>query len=56
MGHEYDGEIPEGYFVLKTNTYRHWLLIRALGTHGEPVAETLATFKKGFKMLGFTTS
>ena len=50
VGHEYDGEIPEGYFVLKTNTYRHWLLIRAVGKPGEPVKETLNNFKKGFEM------
>ena len=50
VGHDYDGEIPEGYFVLKTNTYRHWLLIRAVGKPGEPLSETLKVFKQGFKM------
>jgi len=50
VGHEYEGDIPEGYYVLKTNTYRHWLLIRAVGKPGEPLGETLDTFKKGFKM------
>ena len=50
VGHDYDGAIPQGYFVLKTNTYRHWLLIRAAGKPGDPVEKTLNNFKKGFKL------
>jgi Uncharacterized conserved protein len=50
VGHEFKGVIPEGYFVLKTNTYRHWLLIRAAGKPGESVEQTLNKFKSGFKL------
>ena len=50
VGEDYKGEIPEGYFVLRTNTYRHWLLIRAVGKPGEPLKDTLDAFKAGFKM------
>lgn len=50
VGHEYKGEIPDGYFVLKTNTYRHWLLIRAVAKPGETLEKSLAAFKTGFKM------
>ena len=49
VGEDYKGEIPEGYFVLRTNTYRHWLLIRAVGKPGEPLKDTLDAFKAGFK-------
>ena len=50
VGHEYKGDIPDGYFVLKTNTYRHWLLIRAVGKPGQSLIDMLSAFKKGFKM------
>ena len=50
VGSDYEGKVPEGYFVLKTTTYRHWLLVRAVGKPGETVEDTLATFKAGFKV------
>ena len=50
VGSDYEGDIPEGYFVLKTTTFRHWLLVRAVGKPGEAVEQTLATFKAGFKV------
>ena len=50
VGEDYKGEIPEGYFVMRTNTYRHWMLIRAVGEPGESVKDTLKAFKAGFKM------
>ena len=50
VGEDYKGEIPEGYFVMRTNTYRHWMLIRAVGKPGESVKDTLKAFKAGFKM------
>jgi hypothetical protein len=50
VGKDYKGVIPKGYFVLKTNTYRHWLIIRAAAKPDESLAQTIATFKKGFRM------
>jgi hypothetical protein len=50
VGKDYKGKIPEGYFVMHTDTYRHWLLIRAVGKPGESVKDTLKAFKAGFKM------
>lgn len=50
VGADYEGKIPKGYFVFKTTTYRHWLLIRAVAKPGEALEQTIATFKKGFKM------
>ena len=50
VGKDYKGEIPKGYFVYHTNTYRHWLIIRAVGPAGESVKETLDKFKNGFNM------
>ncbi|MCP4331833.1 MAG: DUF1254 domain-containing protein, partial [Gammaproteobacteria bacterium] len=28
LGPDFDSDVPDGYFVLKTKTYRHWLLMR----------------------------
>ena len=50
VGADYKGDIPEGYFVLKTNTYRHWMLTRPYQLPGETLEQTLAKFKAGFKM------
>ncbi|QFU76242.1 DUF1254 domain-containing protein [Halioglobus maricola] len=50
VGEDYEGEIPDGYYVYETNTYRHWLLMRAVSKPGESIEQTLAAFKKGFKM------
>ena len=35
VGPDYEGEIPEGYFVARSPTYRHWLLMRAFVTDGD---------------------
>jgi hypothetical protein len=49
VGPDYDGEIPKGYFVLRTKTYRHWLLIRIVVENGD-VPKSVAAFKKGFRI------
>jgi len=36
MGPDCDGNIPEGYFVAKSTTYRHWLLMRVLYERRRP--------------------
>jgi hypothetical protein len=50
VGKDYKGEIPEGYIVYKTNTYRHWMLTRPYQLPNETLKETLTKFKKGIKI------
>jgi hypothetical protein len=40
VGPDYEGEIPEGYFVAKSTTYRHWLLMRVFVKGGDLKAST----------------
>jgi hypothetical protein len=35
IGPDYDGDIPEGYFVARSETYRHWLLMRVFVKDGD---------------------
>ncbi len=46
---DYKGEIPEGYFVLKTNTYKHWLLMRIVAKPGQNDL-AIEKFKATFRM------
>jgi hypothetical protein len=50
VGKDYKGEIPEGYIVYKTNTYRHWLLTRPYQLPSESLEQTLTKFKATFKI------
>ena len=47
IGPDYEGEIPEGYFVVNSSTYRHWLFLRVLAKP-EQLKEAAEAFKKGF--------
>ncbi len=47
IGPDYEGDIPEGYFVVKSATYRHWLFLRVLVLDGNLQAAS-KMFKKGF--------
>ncbi len=38
---EYEGEVPEGYFVMKSKGYKHWVLLRASIEDGVDKAEKL---------------
>lgn len=40
VGPDYEGDIPEGYFVAKSTTYRHWLLMRVFVKGGDLKAST----------------
>jgi len=45
---DYKGEIPDGYIVIHTRGYRHWLIMRLIVKDGDvktPVAEFKARFK-----------
>ncbi len=48
IGPDYEGDIPEGYFVAKSTTYRHWLLMRVFVKDGDLKAST-KELKEGFR-------
>ena len=41
VGPDYEGELPDGYRVVKTPTYRNWMFLRALVKDGDVEAATL---------------
>ena len=41
VGPDYTGELPDGYRVIKTPTYRNWMFLRALVKDGDIEASTL---------------
>lgn len=45
----YNGEIPEGYFVARSNTYGNWVVWRGFQVNGSPKPAIEAT-KKNFRM------
>lgn len=46
---DYKGEIPDGYIVIHTRGYRHWLIMRLIVKDGD-VKSAVDAFKAGFKM------
>ena len=48
VGPDYEGSIPEGYFVAKSATYRHWLFMRVFVKDGDLKAATRG-LKEGFR-------
>jgi hypothetical protein len=49
VGPDYKGDIPDGYIVIKTRGYRHWLIMRLIVKNGE-VTKSVSAFKAGFRM------
>jgi len=47
IGPDYEGDIPEGYFVVKSATYRNWLFLRVIMPDGD-LQKSISMFKKGF--------
>jgi hypothetical protein len=41
VGPDYEGELPDGYRVVKTPTYRNWMFLRALVQNGDVETATL---------------
>jgi hypothetical protein len=41
VGPDYKGELPDGYTVIKTRTYRNWMFLRAIVKDGDVEAATL---------------
>jgi hypothetical protein len=35
VGPDYEGELPEGYRVMKTPTYRNWMFLHAIVQGGD---------------------
>ena len=48
IGPDYEGDIPEGYFVAKSTTYRNWLLMRVFVKDGDLKA-SVNELKEGFR-------
>ena len=46
---DYEGEIPDGYIVIHTRGYRHWLIMRLIVKDGD-IKTPVDAFKAGFKM------
>ncbi len=47
VGPDYEGDIPEGYFVIKSATYRNWLFLRVLVLDGD-LQKASKGFREGF--------
>jgi len=48
VGPDYEGDIPEGYFVTKSATYRNWLFLRLFVKDGD-LEGAIRGFKEGFR-------
>ena len=55
VGPDYEGEIPEGFFVIKSATYRNWALLRILVLDGNLEAAT-QRFKEGYHCYPYAQS
>jgi len=49
VGPDYEGDTPDGYFVIHTKTYRHWLLMRIFVKNGE-TQKAVDNFKNTFRI------
>lgn len=49
IGPDYEGEIPEGYITVQSNTYRHWLLLRLVAKPDE-AKMAMSKFKESFNL------
>lgn len=49
IGPDYEGEIPEGYFVAHSTTYRHWLFMRVFVKYGD-LQESTRALREGFRV------
>jgi len=47
IGPDYEGDIPEGYFAVKSATYRNWFFLRIIMPDGD-LQKSISMFKKGF--------
>lgn len=48
IGPDYEGDIPEGYFVAKSTTYRHWLFMRVF-VKDDDLKGATKELKEGFR-------
>ena len=46
---DYEGDVPEGYFVSQANTYGHWVIWRGFQKDGDPQPAVIST-KNTFKI------
>ena len=50
MHKDHEGEVPEGYFELRTKTYEHWLLLRRSPAADGSTEGVVAEIKAGLKV------
>jgi len=48
IGPDFEGDIPEGYFIAKSTTYRHWLFMRVFVKDGN-LPESTRALREGFR-------
>lgn len=53
IGPDYEGVVPEGYFVAKSTTYRHWLFMRVFVKDGD-LEGSVKALKEGFRCYPLT--
>lgn len=46
---DYEGDVPGGYFVFKSNTYRNWVMVRGAEKNTGRGKTALAYYEKNFK-------
>lgn len=51
----YDGEIPEGYFIVKCPTYRNWVMVRGFVQDTGTGQKALDYYRERFKMYPLAT-
>lgn len=49
VGPGYEGDIPDDHYVLRTRTYRHWLLMRLVVVDGQ-LQQAVDAFKQTFRI------
>ena len=52
---DYDGKIPEGYFVFKCPTYRNWIMVRGFVQDTGTGDDAIAYYKKNLKVYPLAT-
>ncbi|MHC4913572.1 MAG: DUF1254 domain-containing protein [Planctomycetota bacterium] len=52
---EYDGEVPEGYFVFECPTYRNWIMVRGFVQNTGTGDDAIAYYKENLKVYPLAT-
>jgi hypothetical protein len=52
---EYEGDVPEGYFVFKCPTYRNWIMVRGFVQNTGTGEDAINYYKENFKVYPLAT-